>query len=254
MNAPKGPRRAGAKGSKTRDVILGSTERLMVDEGYAAVTYRRVAAAAGVTAPLVQYYFPTIDSLFLALLHQHAEPNLARLIEKLEAVERNPLRVIWEYSADETSSALMVEFMALGNHRKEIRSEIAEVTRRSRKTQLDALSRLDLPSFFAEQDPPTPALLFLLAAVPKILLMESAMDVSMGHSEILHAVEHYLDRVEPLSRTTRRGQTDSAVHRTSGSTRTKKRPASGTSKSRPSRDSGNTRPLNRGTSGSAREH
>jgi AcrR family transcriptional regulator len=193
----------------------------MIDEGYAAVTYRRVAAAAGVTAPLVQYYFPTIDSLFLSLLHQHAEPNLARLTVALESENRNPLRIIWEYSADETSSALMVEFMALGNHRKEIRSEIAEVTRRSRQVQLDALARFPAPSFFAEQDPPAPALLFLLAAVPKIMLMESTMDVSTGHSEILAAVERYLNRVERTSRPKRGGGTRTADRPKSRSARVK---------------------------------
>jgi AcrR family transcriptional regulator len=235
----KDTRRVGAETSKTRAVILCSTERLMLDEGYAAVTYRRVAAAAGVTAPLVQYYFPTIDALFLALLHQHAEPNLARLTEALEAEDGNPLRVIWEYSADETSSALMVEFMALGNHRKEIRSEIAEVTRRSRKAQLDALSHLHVPAFFAEQDPPASALLFLLAAVPKVVLMESAMHVSIGHSEILDTVERYLDRVEPQSRTRRRAAPATAAERRSSSGRTSKPPSSGATRSRKARSSGN---------------
>jgi TetR/AcrR family transcriptional regulator, transcriptional repressor for nem operon len=201
-------RRIGAKTSKTRAVILEATERLMIDEGYAAVTYRRVAAAAAVTAPLVQYYFPTLDSLFLALLHQHAEPNLTRLTEALDSEDTNPLRVIWEYSADETSSALMVEFMALGNHRKGIRSEIAEVTRRSRQAQLDAISHVRLRSYFAAQDLPPPALLFLLAAVPKILLMESAMDVSIGHPEILDAVERFLDEVDRHPGTWQRGRTD----------------------------------------------
>ena len=41
----------------------------MLDEGYAALTYRRVASNAGVTAaPLLRYYFRTIDDLPLALL------------------------------------------------------------------------------------------------------------------------------------------------------------------------------------------
>jgi AcrR family transcriptional regulator len=167
----------------------------MLEEGYAAVTYRKVAAEAGVTAPLVQYYFPSIDSLFLAMLQEHAQPNLERLTEKLEG-EENPIRAIWEYTADETTSALMIEFMALGNHKKEIRAEIGEVLRRSRKVELDALSRVKHPEIFGDQELPQPALLFLLSAIPHVMLMESAMDVTVGHAEILDAVERYLTRVE----------------------------------------------------------
>jgi DNA-binding transcriptional regulator YbjK len=42
-------RRVGAETSKTRDALLDSVERLMSEEGYASVTYRAVAAKAGVT-------------------------------------------------------------------------------------------------------------------------------------------------------------------------------------------------------------
>ena len=51
-------RRVGAETSKTRDLLLDCVERLMLDTGYAGVSYRAVAAKAGVTAGLVQYYFP----------------------------------------------------------------------------------------------------------------------------------------------------------------------------------------------------
>jgi AcrR family transcriptional regulator len=194
----KSSRRVGAETSKTRALILENAERLMLEQGYAAVTYRHVADASGVTAPLVQYYFPSIDELFIALLTQHAEPNLERLTAALQ--EDDPLRVIWDYSTDETSAALMMEFMALGNHRKAIRSEIAEVSARSRKVQLEALSRLDVSSIFADQEIPPAALLFLLAGIPKIMLLESTLGVFTGHAEILNAVERYLDTVEPKAR------------------------------------------------------
>ncbi|MBL7502762.1 TetR family transcriptional regulator, partial [Frankia sp. CN7] len=40
------PRRVGAQTSKTRATLLDRAERLMLDEGYAAVTYRALAARA----------------------------------------------------------------------------------------------------------------------------------------------------------------------------------------------------------------
>jgi TetR/AcrR family transcriptional repressor of nem operon len=177
------PRRIGAETSETRSTLLDSTERLMLEEGYAAVTYRRVASTAGVTAPLVQYYFPTLDDLFLALLRRRSDRNQERLKEALEANPEAPLRVIWDYSADETSAALMVELMALGNHRKAIQAEIAEVTRRSRKMQLDALSATHQNGKLAGEDIPNPVILFLLAG--------------------LDIVKQYLDWAEPSKPKTR---------------------------------------------------
>ena len=44
-------RRVGAETSETRAALLDSAERLMLDEGYASVTYRRVAARRGCDRP-----------------------------------------------------------------------------------------------------------------------------------------------------------------------------------------------------------
>ena len=46
-------RRIGAEDSKTRAVLLDATEQLMLEEGYAAVSSRRVARTAGLNAGLV---------------------------------------------------------------------------------------------------------------------------------------------------------------------------------------------------------
>ena len=137
------PRRVGAETSKTRDVLLDCVERLMLETGYASVTYRAVAAKAAVTSGLVQYYFPTLDDLFVAAIRRRSEQNLERLTEALRTHADQPLRVLWEYSRDESTSALTTEFLALGNHRKSIGSEITEFTEQARRLQLDALEASD---------------------------------------------------------------------------------------------------------------
>src|SRR4029453_15626752 len=113
-------RRVGAETSKTRDALLAGVERLMVERGYGGVTYRAVAAQAGVTPGLVQYYFPTLDEVFLAAIRRRSAQNLARLAEALDAHADQPLRVLWDYSQDESTAAVTTEFLALGNHRKSI--------------------------------------------------------------------------------------------------------------------------------------
>lgn len=191
------PRRVGATTSKTRVVLLDSVERLMLDQGYAAVTYRNVAAKAGVTSGLVQYYFPTLDELFVAAIRRRSEQNLARLTETLQTHADRPLHVLWDYSRDEANAALTTEFLALGNHRKTIRAEIADVTEQVRRVQLDALTRARAEGRLGETDLPPGAVLFLTTSIPKMLRLEKAVGVSTTHDEVVDAFQHYLDTIEP---------------------------------------------------------
>ena len=134
------PRRVGAETSKTRDALLDCVETMMLEEGYASVSYRALAAKAGVTASLVQYYFPSLDDVFLAAIRRYSERNLEHLRSALAEAGDDPLHAMWEYSWNEATGALITEFMALGNHRKSIRSEIADVTERMRKLQVEVLN------------------------------------------------------------------------------------------------------------------
>jgi TetR/AcrR family transcriptional repressor of nem operon len=190
------PRRTGAENSKTRDVLLDCVERLMVEQGYAAVTYRAVAAKAGVTGGLVQYYFPTLDGLFVAAIRRRSEQNLQRLVDALRARPDQPLRVLWEYSRDESTAALTTEFLALGNHRKSIRAVIAESTEQVRRIQLDTLNQAWEQAGLGDSDLPPPALLFLMTGIPKLIRLEKGVGISTAHNEVVDAFERYLDAVE----------------------------------------------------------
>jgi TetR/AcrR family transcriptional regulator, transcriptional repressor for nem operon len=194
-------RRVGAETSKTRDVLLDCVERLMAEQGYAAVTYRAVAAKAGVTGGLVQYYFPTLDDVFVAAIRRRSGQNVERLTQALRERPDQPLRVLWEYSRDESTAALTTEFLALGNHRKSIRSEIAEVTEEVRRIQLDALNdaldKAERESLLGPGDLSPGALLFLVTGIPKLIRLEKGVGASTAHAEVVDAFERYLDSVEP---------------------------------------------------------
>src|SRR5579871_4767229 len=95
----------------------------MREEGYAAVTSRRVAAKAGLKPQLVHYYFRTMDDLFLAVIRRGAEEMRVRLAQALDSSD--PICAVWEICSDTKITALTWEFMALANHRKNIRAEIA---------------------------------------------------------------------------------------------------------------------------------
>lgn len=184
-------RRVGAVTSKKRDELLDCVERLMFQEGYAAVTYRAVAAKAGVTAGLVQYYFPTLDDLFIAAIRRRSTQNLERLSAALASRPDEPLQVLWEYSREESTAALTTEFLALGNHRKSIASEIAEVTEEVRRLQLEAMAGVSSPEGAPGGLSPE-ALLFLVTGIPKLIRLEKGVGIATTHDEVVRYFESFL--------------------------------------------------------------
>lgn len=185
------PRRVGAEDSATRVVILDTTERLMLDEGYAAVTTRRVAGEAGLKAPLVHYYFPTTDDLLVAVYQRAAQRNIERVGQALASAK--PLTELWALSTDTTRTTLAVEFMALANHRKRIRIEIAANIERSRAMQAEVLQRL-LGREHRELS--SEAVSLVIAGVSRALVMEAALGVSLGHTETQALVGSWLRKLE----------------------------------------------------------
>jgi TetR/AcrR family transcriptional repressor of nem operon len=169
----------------------------MADTGYASVTYRAVAAKAKVTPGLVQYYFPTLDELFVAAIRRRSEQNVERLAEALRTNADEPLRVLWEYSRDESTSALTTEFLALGNHRKSIKSEITDATEQVRRIQLDALEATTGAKDATLGPLPRSVLLFVLTGIPKLIRLEEGVGISAAHAEVVEAFERYLDTAEP---------------------------------------------------------
>jgi len=161
------------------------------------VTYRSIAKRAGVTAGLVQYYFPTLDHLFIALLRRRSDQNHERLLAEIESRPDEPLRIIWEFSSNETTASLMTEFMALGNHRKAVQAIFVELNARTRRVQVKALkSRWSTYRDFAGGLSPG-ALVALLHGIPKVLQLEDSMGISTAHTELLRNIERRVAEVEP---------------------------------------------------------
>ena len=210
MGATATNRRVGAESSKTREALLDCVARLLLDEGPDGVSYRVLAAKAEVTPSLVQYYFPTLDSLFVAMVRRLIERDIARWNDALQRRPDEPLRVLWEYSFSE-AGAMSNELMALGNHRPAVRAEIGQATERIRKAQLEAVRAKYGDSAFLDNRFSAEATVLLLTSMPKYLSLEDGIDVDMGHRRLVEAFERYLDSVEPKPR--KRSRTPSAGSR-----------------------------------------
>jgi AcrR family transcriptional regulator len=187
-------RRIGAPDSKTRARLLDATEQLMLEEGYAAVSSRRVAGEAGLKPQLVHYYFRTMDDLFLEVLRRRAEQNLERYGRALTS--DRPLRALWELTTDSRGAAFTMELAALANHRKAIRTEIARYAERFRRMQLDVVARvLDDSGIPAERCPPVVALL-AMTGLSQVLALEQTLGITTGHDETIAFVGRQIDELE----------------------------------------------------------
>jgi AcrR family transcriptional regulator len=145
----------------------------------------------------VQYYFPSLDDIFVAAIKRYSERGLTYLAETLARRADDPLRAVWEYSWEEATGALITEFMALGNHRKSVRAEIAAVTESVRRLQLDALVAKYGKNARPIGDLSLPALQLLMSGLPKFLNLEKGIGVKSAHDEVTKAFERYIGSVEP---------------------------------------------------------
>jgi TetR/AcrR family transcriptional regulator len=187
------PRRIGATDSKSRAQLLDAAEQLMLEEGYAAVTSRRVAAKAGLKPQLVHYYFRTMDDLYVETFRRRADENIERF-ERAVAAEGS-LRRLWQLNTDPRGAALTIEFVALANHRKPIRAEIARYAERFRAAQLDAITVALESHGVAELMPPIVALL-LMTGVSQVMAIEQALGVTAGHDTTVAYIDNAISRLE----------------------------------------------------------
>ena len=134
------PRRRRAATEEKLTRILDATEEIMLRVGYAAVSSRSVAGAVGIQAPLLHYYFPTIDDLFVAVLRRRSEQSVQRMASALASAE--PLRAWWQLVSDPRGTALLLELLAAANHRPPLRDEVGKAAYEVRRLQVETLTTL----------------------------------------------------------------------------------------------------------------
>ncbi len=171
--------------------ILDAAERVMLRDGYAAVTSRRVEAEAGLK---LHYHFGTLDELFVAIVRRHGEGSVARLADALASPE--PLRAWWRLLSEPRGNTLLIEITAAGNHRPAIQAEVATFAREVRRMQIDALEWI-LADYGIDRETFPPA---LVAAAMQGLAFAMAHDQVAGfdtsHEEASAAMSRLVDRLE----------------------------------------------------------
>jgi TetR/AcrR family transcriptional regulator len=177
--------------------LLDAAEAIMRESGYAAVTSRQVAARAGLKPQLVHYHFRNMDELFLALFQRIA----TELIRRQEEAARsdNPLREMWNNLTDNWARALLHEFVALGNHRKIVRTLIGDFGNQFRQKQTELMADI-LRKVKPDDLLWTPAFAsLLLNSLARGMALENELGMHGGHLEAMKVIDHYLDKYDNLA-------------------------------------------------------
>ena len=175
-------RRLGPRNSEVSNAILDATEKVMRQEGYAAVSSRRVAEVAGIRQGLVYYYFETMDDLLLETFKRRTAKVLARY--EAEVSSAQPVQAIWKDLSETIDGRLTFEFVALANHHEGVREEVNRFLAQARRLQSDAIAG-DAAARGVDLAPATPrALACLMYSATLIMAREAETGITDGHDEV----------------------------------------------------------------------
>lgn len=188
------PARRRPDHADTRSALLDAAEALLLEEGYAAVTSRRVGERAGANSALIHYYFESMDGLFVELFRRGAERGLERQAAALQSPQ--PLWALWDVLHDHINNVRTVEFFALAHHRPAVQAEVVEYSTKYRQQQLEVLSQVLAGYGLDIETWPPVTLIFMMGSVSLLLLIENGMGFDLGHSEMIRVVEREITAIE----------------------------------------------------------
>jgi TetR/AcrR family transcriptional regulator len=191
------PRRLGLENSATRDAILQAARKILVEEGFAAVTSRRVSQRAGVKSQLVHYYFRTMGDLIVAVVRSAGDEALKSAVRA--AASLNPLRTLWELESEARASVSYMELAALAKHNEQLREEIVRYAEQGRSFQAEAIAQ-----HFKVHGIETPihplAAAFFMSAAARLMVREQASGMSLGHREAAAVIESWLSKLSNMNK------------------------------------------------------
>jgi len=180
--------------SAAEEALLDAAERLLVDVGYAGITTRRLAEAAGVNHGLVHYYFGSIENVLVRALERFTERLIERQRELYAADMPFPekWRTAMRYlmSEDVTYEKIWLELQALGWNNPELRERIANVNDEWRGVLLEAFEQPRREYGIAM---PLEALVSLVMTFNRGIVLERLSGIDAGHRELLDWIEKWLD-------------------------------------------------------------
>ncbi|HKT76885.1 MAG TPA: TetR family transcriptional regulator [Sphingobium sp.] len=188
------PARRRLSADQSRTLILEAAERVLLTQGYPALSIRRVATEAGMKTPLIHYHFETTEDLLIAL-YRHVGEKHRRNIQAALASDR-PLHALWDVNTGGDSGRLIAEMVGLGHRNEAVRAELAAHVEEFRAMQARAFDTA-LRARPATAGCTPEAAIFILTAVTSALVMDRGVGITAGHDDSIAFVKACIDRLEP---------------------------------------------------------
>jgi AcrR family transcriptional regulator len=175
------------------ELLLDAAERLLVEIGYAGITTRRLAEAAGVNHGLVHYYFGSNENLLVRALERFTERLIARQRELYAAdmpfVEKWRTAMRYLMSEDETYEKIWLELQALAWNDAGLRERLARVNAEWRAVLTEAFAEPHRELGIAM---PLEALVSLVIAFNVGIMVERLGGIESGHEALLDWIDGWL--------------------------------------------------------------
>jgi AcrR family transcriptional regulator len=185
---------------------MDAAEDLLYEVGYAGVSTRAVAEAAGVKHGLVHYYFGSMEEL----LTQTLERFVDRLAEALEALYDEPnltfaekWRLGAQFWVDEPTSRfpkILMELLAVGWNIPTLRARLTNVHSRFRAIFEEHFGRALREYGLPEDEFPLKVIVAAVTSFQLGLIVEGLSDVHEGHRELLDWIQQWIDELEQRAR------------------------------------------------------
>jgi len=182
--------------------MMDAAERLLYEVGYAGVTTRAVAEAAGVNHGLVHYYFGSMDDL----LTQTLERFVDQLAEALEALYADPelsfsekWRLGSQFWVEEPTSRfpkILLELLAMGWNMPSLRVRLTEVHARFRAIFEHHFGQAMREYGLDENHVPLKVIVAAVTSYQLGLIVEGLSGVDEGHRELVDRIQRWIDDLD----------------------------------------------------------
>ena len=179
--------------------LRDAAERLLIMEGHARISTRRVAQEAQVNHGLVHYYFGSMEELLMQVLERFSAALIERQREMYayDAPFIEKWREAWRYHEADLEAGypkVWFELQAMAWNEPRMRERLFAVNQEWREVLSEAFARAR--GEFPANLPSTRALVALVMMIAQGAQLERLLGIDQGHAELLAWIDTWLARSE----------------------------------------------------------
>ena len=184
--------------------LMDAAERLLVSDGYARISTRRVAQEAGVNHGLVHYYFGSMEELFVQVLERFTE----RLVTRQRAMYAAEVpfiekwRTAWRFHEEDLAAGypkIWHELQAMAWNEPSLKERLQRVNREWRAVLREAFARAYEEYGLEADQQQLDGVVAMVMMIGQCAQAERLLGVSDGHAEMLAWIDGWLQSLEERS-------------------------------------------------------